>query len=793
MGNYKGSFKGRDYSTDSPGEIYYSVFLIGNTASSSYTEVAMAGRSPFTSRLESVENPFSPVYRTTATISVVHNDYLADILSPYAKGTQVRLVSNDAHFPENPDDGYIRWIGYLTPRVYSQGYDDCLETIELEATDLFGVLQYFDYETEVPKKKKIVSIYSILERMTYVMGVPNLGDAISEMYFGATKYDEWGNRINPERIMISEKNFFSNDTDEPWKWSEVLDEIMRYLGMNAMWRGNILYFFDYSAINVNDPTFDVFMYECSGTTWYPAVSDGQPRNVSWWLNTVDEDSFAQSGAQISFEPVYNKISVKDNFYFVEEFVPNVLDDKYLTNIINPCEPSTYYTVSAETPYVADTEDSQHPDSAYTYYQKYWNHKYWKSVYRESSGATPVTLTRAQRSSVNPMRNYLGATIVDTSAMKDGETDMIQSGWTYGDYSLPSKNQYDRYLCISEKGGGTKQWPWNTWIESGSADTVMQLTGYSSQFVSSEKSYVVINFSAMFEKHINRAYINPDWNSDRPPRPSGSYVYAYMWALFPFVLQIGDKYWDGYTATWTTTPKYFVVRYNLAKNLGDLDDDSVPKPQTNYQILNNISWEEEIDAQGYIIPLSGVDMTGEITIKIQNPSAQWMIQKNGVWNYDWNAYCWIKDLTFKVVESKQDADGEEQDVIYENSIDGDAVSQMSDIDMKITTWAEHAKPSYSNMIIQTTGGTTTLLSGIREKSKTQILTPEENVVEKYINQYSTPTKKITATLKINRDFNRYIQNYKGLDVEDPECWYHCIGEDIDYESGSVNITIIQDKN
>ena len=74
-----------------------------------------------------------------------------------------------------------------------------------------------------------------------------------------------------------------------------------------------------------------------------------------------------------------------------------------------------------------------------------------------------------------------------------------------------------------------------------------------------------------------------------------------------------------------------------------------------------------------------------------------------------------------------------------------------------------------------------LNGIAQK-------PEENIIEKYVKQYSTPTKKIQAT-QVLSGIEPFTKIY-GADVDNPEDAYVVLGGTIDYRDERQTITMLQ---
>ena len=82
---------------------------------------------------------------------MITDDYKFDLYSSTAQQNKVVLSNADG----------IVWVGYVTPNLYSQGYENELEEIEVEAIDALSTLQYYKY-TIIGSKKDIVSFTKII-------------------------------------------------------------------------------------------------------------------------------------------------------------------------------------------------------------------------------------------------------------------------------------------------------------------------------------------------------------------------------------------------------------------------------------------------------------------------------------------------------------------------------------------------------------------------------------------------------------------------------------------------------
>ena len=763
MAYYRGYFRGFDW-TDPENKIgnLYSVH-IGRFSATTYTEIAMAGQSPFVVTYSNSNTPFEPIRTSTATISIVHNDYLEDILPSEAKETPVYLY--------NETDGVMEWAGWLSPKELSQNYTEEYETLQLEASDCLSILKYVKYEQQ-DTDRKIVGVDTILNQI-FVQS-----ELIDYYYWGRTK--KVGNVIVlPDHLYVSEQNFYTNDTDKPWNLYEVLEHICLYFGFTAVQWKDRVYLMDYRKYSSAD-SISMKVYKKSSGSFSPQSST----QTLGGAHTATSGDVRSHSASISFEPIYNRIVVKDNMYSVDSFIPNIFDDQYLTNRIDPDNfyasyvvttpadkwpsypwGSKWYNLWTTQHYKKDRIERKNgwrkrdtywsDDDDYLYYHRPYTHKYWKSYYNGS----PSNGTGTQADLANK-----GGTILDQGVVRNVYVS------EYGQTIVPSKLDYTRYICISQQNegtwGGTSTYP------------VMKLSGYTNTCPITDDSYLVINGTAIFEKYIDRPYINPDWLTENIK--IGGLVASAGWTegFLNFQLKIGNKYWNG--SSWTTTSSVFKVAIeDTNKEYGSANEER--------HILNNISYTFGINEEGYGIPLAGVDPMGAIEFTICMPAIQFWF--NGEKLY--NGYCWLKDFDIKVARAGQDEDSSESDIIYANVIPtGDTfVNSFSEITLKLTTMNNKAKPSYSN-VIYSYGGSTSPYASVKEDGDSTAKKPEEHIIQKYYDQYSTQTKKITMDLEY-QGITPLTKIY-GIDVDSPNDGYVQLGTSIDYLYDRQTITCVQIK-
>ena len=765
--NYRGIFFGLDNKK-------YQVDIIGNPESNEYVSFELAAQSPFVVSYSASNTPFDPVRTSTAQINIVHNDYMEDILSAEAQGTRIQLadttdydlkdeLGNKKQFIDiadiNPSD--VKWTGFLTPKIYDAPYRDEYETYQLEAADCISSLQYIDYT--LMNEGGLVGFDAILSQIC--TACKNL-----EGFYWTLSKNVGSSALTPDIVSIVEHNFLYSDTKEPVKLSEVLEETCRYFGFTALQWGTKMYLIDYQYFHSNNRLYCKYYNK-----------NGEPLSNIYLDShfTVSEDTYRASDATISFEPVYNKVEVRDSFYTVEEYLPNIFDDAYLTNrqgdfykalVVEPLESRGRWPRGLGYNY----EDKKKRDTNYVYRHRYYDHKYWESIYSNIDTGAEYTDLDTKVLGTYITSGYRGGTIVDMGVVnKEGKNQGQQ--WV-----IPSKIDYTRYLCI--RTGYHNDDP-----KIGEGQRVFRLKQpYSGSFVGTGAEYLVINFTCTWEKYTDRNYINPDWSDQTLTGRKGTFTAGIGKLGFKF--KIGDKSWDG--NRWLTGDHIFYVETEWdVKTKNWTGPDCWNKDLT---VLNNVSWEEELNVSGYKIPLSGVNLTDNIEFEIINPSkcvhGNTGNPKFEDYSNEYNAYMWVKNLSFDLVR-KEHEDKEENDVVYSNVIDSGSINELQTITCKITTDTDLVQPSYSNVAIFD-GVSTVALSSVTENCISgQAQKPEENIVEKYVLQYNTPTSKITLTQPIDIT---PMQMLLAVDVVSTEQKYVQLGTELDYSMGRQTITAVEKK-
>lgn len=363
----------------------YSVKIIADPSLATFDEIYLAGDSPFVVSYDTSKTPFEPVRFSRASISVVASEYFFDVFSEEAKGTQVILT--------NEDDNVVEWVGYLTSNLLNMPQDSCgAETFTLEAQDCLSTLEYYDYQS-TSTAKTIVTFQQILGQIAERCGL------ITEMYVDQNLQRTNGNPITMNNLTVSEQNFYSSDTDEPWNLKEVLEELCKYLGYTAMQYRTSLILHDIQSHAGNTWNSGTTETDLAPTCYkYQKSSSWTASTTQQWSNimkgvTLRQDIIRGTGSDISLETLYNKIQVKDSFYEIDHFVPDFFEDTLLTNRQGNFWNCSSIQNTGKLRYVnirGNSKKEEKDESDYIHYIRKFNHRDYNSVYRNPTTLAEIT-------------------------------------------------------------------------------------------------------------------------------------------------------------------------------------------------------------------------------------------------------------------------------------------------------------------------------------------------------------------------------------------------------------------
>lgn len=718
---YKGTFK--DINDNE-----YTVRIITNGDTASTTNVVLAS-TPITTDIETSDSHiYKPCKYSSATLRLLTKDYMFDLYASTAQANKVELIDNT---------GAIKWVGYVTPNLYSMDYENETEQIEIECIDGLSTLQYYKY-TPKSGTKSIVNFRVLID---YLLSKCN---CYSKYYISNASVLNGTTDSLPSKLYISENNFFDED-GEAMTMQEVLEEICQYLGLTCIADGDKVYFLDYDALKNDYNTYNLFTV--GNTASYTA---NQTLSQTKSVEGVD---YAENGGQISLDNVYNKVIVKDSLYTFEEIIPSIFSEDN-TNITY----SSDTTLSSSTDLnagaygevvvgtngntiafidkVYDEQDNKYRNTIAVGVQYMRNENYKLYDY------THTSTNYYNYSDTVGMKGAVLAKFYTKKLDKSDEditSDMEQilaGGTTLEKYLAAneiSKFDYSDYLVLLNPSSGH--------IDNANATSYPYFettVDNASSLFGGNNAYILISGSMCFNstKMGNETYPIP---SDCIDPSEGRYRFESDSMYLLAKLQWGNQYWNG--SAWQTTSCTFKIPFST--------DETNPRVDAcllkDINIKNTVTWKTGSDKKGYCIKCpSTYLMNGLPKLTVYKPM-DFTVSGHG--NYYPTSVMFLKNFSIDAfIGDPTFSDENETDTEYTNVIDEDFVEELEDIEFKICTWDNKA-PNYSAVAYKN-GSNYIYLDTIYNQGTKQLLRAEEHLIYKLVNQYSTPSVILSLNLHNN---------------------------------------------
>ena len=653
----------------------YTVKIIPAGTESTTTEITLSAN-PVVITQKS-DGLFSEIKPLGCTIEILSSYIYPDMYATNERNVEVFVYAGST----------VIFEGYLTPYAYDQPYANELDTIQLEAVSKLSALKDIDYRL-VSDEPKIVSFKDLLWHL-FINGAGYSQYALKVYYtMGIDKRLSF--------FKISEANFFDNDDARtPWKMEDVLSQICCYLGVSCVEYNNAIYLIDYQHISKanNSLTLNYFDNNQLDDTTYTSTY----ANV---LKTITKDDYASNDSTISFDDIYNKVSVDVNTYNIEDLCPKIEELQYSTNISG-------YPVGTDWTHTEYKWNGKVKDSYKTYHQYHtvrllnansnWKHRYFTIAYNYS-GKNPVEIN-TDSSISNPYYDPNSKTKYNNTVWPHINTRCaFIERFTYydADDPTPSNLSWDTYIgfnCLDDTvmaNGDDGVFNVNNWKDALEAP-VLEYTSkeplryspntgtswitfkgklwYQRNTYQNDTSYTIASKSNkvyMYTPTDGILDVSPyyfayysDISSDGfnkgkkavktwPTRKKNNPDYGKGYPMLKCKLQIGDKYWDG--SKWTKKQdKYwngtgwvypaeptFYINFNNDPKNGEEEGFACFQWQ---DVAPNFDFKSKISEKCWAIPIKKSDnITGIMKFTIYTPSQFGPVFNGTNYTTNWKCLC-----------------------------------------------------------------------------------------------------------------------------------------------------------
>lgn len=683
---YTGQFKNIENHT-------YYINITTNGDSSISKEIKL-GVSPLITSIEGGDDYiYKPVKYSSSTIKILTEDYLYDLYSAKAQQNKVEVINYM---------GNTVWVGYTTPNLYSQGYENPIEEIEVECIDGLSTLQYINY-TPIHTNKSIVTFKELINHLL------SKCNCYSRFFItNATYNPNYPNYYYWEKLKISEMNFFDED-DEPMKCDEVLEELCQFMGVTCYADGADVYFIDYDAIKNGVTTY--WQYTINSTSNPSIVSKTQTHSIT-------SDDYVENGGKLSLDNVFNKAIVKSSLYSFDDAIPDIFNEDDLLNYGT----NQTYTENLQ------IEDTDGKGGKHKCFFRFYKNPNYKSTYYEYSYYTYTPIVTPSTINYSFIQNFVGATIIRGYFKKVDDYSENIGNLNFTDYLLIHTHDSNQTI-------GDAHYLPNMTVDNELGLPVFEsVVDFEPAFIGGKDAYFVIKGSYLQMDREKLMYIPEDYSND-----DDDFDEKYLWLKAK--LEFNGQFWDG--TQWTTTDTCFKLEFDADSTKHHINKD--------FKIKNTVNWNMGIDVEGYAIKLPSFSIsTTKPKLTLYTPHRMDM-------SYRCDAV-WLKNFGIELHIANRDLDSEaDTDTEYSNIIDENFVNEMDDVEFKICSW-DNKKANYS-AVGEEAGTNLIYLDKTQHKGTNQYLRQEEHFIYKLVNQYSTPSTVLEINL--HNDYKMYATLYDSL--------------------------------
>ena len=752
-----------------------------NTEKGSGTHTLLLSGEPFSTKMDSEgKNIYSPLKTTSATIGIMTKNLESNIYSGKAKGTSVKFT--------NTDTNKVEFVGYVTPCKYDQDWNEQLEEVEIECVDGIAVLKSIPY----PHTGSVETFANIIFNCLKQSGCFKKLYVTDNVQLTVNGTD---NII--EKLRVSQNNFFeerqegqTND-DVAMSCYDVLIEVMQFLGYTMFAEGDEVFIIDYDAIKRGNNKY--FSYSLEGATLgtYTTVTKAYSYQITG-------ESIGETGTTVSLDKVFNKVTVKDDFYTYDSLFPNFGDAKFETNITAALDWNAsdmfkrgYYVIDT----ITQTSKSGKSENFTIFICPAWKGKtfvcivkfYKSDVFQFCKYDKNTKQDRTEEYEKDMTWSKLfechGATYVRMWKKEVGSREAEDFRGRYN-YMLPQETKLQMWidflnrdpqdialtpyvLCLNWSDGHIGPAALNSTGRYDRTDNedcrkypFIRLRRFDSSVFGGKDAYLLINGKQLSHDEQNTPFPISDGanNKSLKRQPDKKYEEeGFLWCRMKW----GSNYWNG--EGWQTTPTDFKLRYwtgNSTIRVRNYYDKF-------FDFADTASKSMVKGAKGYYLtcPQNG-NLAGEAEFIIYCNRDLWGKSNHGHWHSSnrysryYNYVQVLSDLTMTAEISNGILDDMENDTdtTYTNVIASGAVDKMSDIKFKICTF-DNKKPSYSGVDYLDSSKNSVYLKYTYNKALNSLETgvtasnrdghkmvQEEHLIFKLVNQYQEPRTIIKTTLK-----------------------------------------------
>lgn len=752
-----------------------------NTEKGSGTHTLMLSGEPFSTKMDSEgKNIYSPLKTTSATVGIMTKSLESNIYSGKAKGTSVKFT--------NTDTNKVEFVGYVTPCRYDQDWNEELEEVEIECIDGIAVLKSIPYPVTGSLETFANIIFNCLKQ----------SGCFKRLYVtDNVQLTVNGTDNIIEKLRVSQNNFFeekqegqTND-DVAMSCYDVLIEVMQFLGYTMFAEGDEVYIIDYDAIKRGNNKY--FSYNLTNTTLGTYTTTTKSYSYQ-----ITGESIGETGTTVSLDKVFNKVTVKDDFYTYDSLFPNFGDAKFETNITAALDWNAsdmfkrgYYVIDTITQ-TSKTGKSENytificpawRDKTFVCIVKFYKSDVFQFCKYDKNTKQDRTEEYEKDMTWSKLFECHGATYVRMWKKEVSRSEAEDFRGRYN-YMLPQETKLQMWIdFLNRDPQDIALTPYVlclNWSDGHIGPAALQSTGkydrtenedcrkypfvklrrFDSSVFGGKDAYLLVNGKQLSHDEQNTPFPISDGANNKSLKRDPDYKYCeegFLWCRMKW----GSNYWNG--EGWQQQPcdfKLFYFKGDGKIRVRDYYDKF-------FDFADTASKSMVKGAKGYYMtcPQSG-NLAGEAEFIIYCNRDLWGRSNHNHWHSSnqysryYNYVQVLSDLTMTAEISNGMLDDMENDTdtTYTNVIATGAVDKMSDIKFKICTF-DNKKPSYSGVDYLDSSKNSVYLKYTYNKALNSLesgvtasnrdghkMVQEEHLIFKLVNQYQEPRTVIKTTLK-----------------------------------------------
>lgn len=263
-----------------------------------------------------VNDTFDVILPHAAKIKLLTKNVILQLFNTSCREAVVNIYKNNA----------CLFAGFIEPQVYSQGYNETYDELELSCIDVLSAIQYSAYRNigyngisynKVKENATNKSFFNVIMDIIGdgASGLDLLANKNIKLYYDGSKAID-RNSANRYNIFlstsISELLFLDDEEDNVWKQNEVLEEMLKYLNLHIIQCGLEFYIYDWESIKIGDfKAKDLLSNE---------IKEIKAKDI-----VISNDNVADCDTNLSIGEVYNQIALKCDVKSIESVIESPLD------------------------------------------------------------------------------------------------------------------------------------------------------------------------------------------------------------------------------------------------------------------------------------------------------------------------------------------------------------------------------------------------------------------------------------------------------------------------------------